>query len=78
MLLERNKVNPEKVDKWSQKLLSWAIGSEHEGVVRMLLERTNQIPRHLANQQSTELFSVVPSGLPKPLPKRPSGFDIQR
>jgi len=34
MILERNKVNLEKADKRSQTLLSCAVGSEREGVVR--------------------------------------------
>lgn len=76
MFLEQNEVNLAKADKRSQTLLSWVVRSECEGAVRMLLEWMNLVPRHAANRQSTELFSVRLSELPEPLTKPSTGFDI--
>ena len=44
MLLKQNDVNLDKLNKWSQTPLSLTSENQHEGVVKILLERKDVNP----------------------------------
>ena len=74
MLLSRGDVNLDKADQWSLTPLSLAARNGHERIVKLLREATDLAPKCAVSLQSTELFSLRPSGLSKPPSKRARKF----
>ena len=56
MLLEREEVNPDRVDSYGQTPISWATEKGHEGIVKMLSARVEVNP----DQADTDIRRTPP------------------
>lgn len=59
MLLEWDKVNPDKANQWSQIPLPRAVVNKHEGAVKMLLGRNGIDPSNASKQGPAPLSRAL-------------------